>query len=341
MPRHLILNIERTKRLFPDVPLVLLSNRTNDARSIIKECKVIDWEPPRLEQLKEMDEFKNTNDSFWLHTTSRLFSFCEYHSVTEADSLLHVESDVLLTSDFPFTKFLSSELLHWGKYNQIRDVAALVYSPSRALSSLLQLKMLSELDKNKCHTDMSLLSAVAKDLGGKHAYLPSFNSLESKLINLNSGISNLEIHTNSEAFNFFGGIFDHQTIGMWLDGIDPVHTFGVRKNLFRGTVDTGESFVDPTKVEYHLSEPFKLRINDKGLSYSLFSIHLHSKSSVWFELQNANLIQHLLALVNQKITRTRIDLKVFTNLLVSNLKRGTLLSWFMHAIKKILKSGSK
>lgn len=335
MPSHVILNVRRLNKLFPEIQITLLTDRKDEANSLLQSCKVVEWEPVQHKELRELKEFTNTGELFWLYTTSRLFAFCEYHSVCGSQALLHVESDVLLASNFPFDKLCDIDRLLWGQYNSVRDVAALLYTPSLEMSKLLEQQMLTQLQNNLSHTDMSLLSAVARNLGSKHAYLPSFNSADSPLINRNSGISEIEIQKNFEMYSFFDGIFDHQTLGMWLDGIDPKHTFGIRENLFQGTVISGESYVDSTRVKYFLTQPFQISVKQDSKILNLYSIHLHSKSSQWFMLNNIDELKERLELVNLHIRSRQMDVKVLFKLIAHNIRSGTLRSWLIHALKRI------
>lgn len=335
--KHLSWNIRRLNKLFPNVPVTLLTDRTNEYKSLQDFCKILHWNTSNIEELRELALFKETGDSFWLHTTSRLFAFCDYHAWTDSQALLHVESDVLLSSDFPFEKFLEVDRLLWGQYNGFRDVAALIFSPAREKSELLKLSMSTEIRKNKNHTDMTLLSAVAKGLGREHAYLPSFDSTSSFLINANSGISDTEVQLNLQMYPFFEGIFDHQALGMWIDGIDPIHTFGFRKSNFKKIVTSGESYVDSTRVQYCLTKPFRLTISKEGRDVKLYSLHMHSKSKTWFRLDNLHTLTRLLTRVNKGTSNRRLDTKVLFGLFVSNMSNGTFGDWLLHALKKLSK----
>lgn len=156
-PRYTALNIKRLNNLFPEIPIVVLTDVPEKTRDIREICKIVEWSTDAYKSLNKLKNYQNSGDKFWLHTTSRLLAFCDYHIESHNGALLHVESDVILTSHFPFTAFLESKNLLWGRYNNERDVAALIYSPSKQLTKLLKSKIESEFEQNSDHTDMSLL----------------------------------------------------------------------------------------------------------------------------------------------------------------------------------------
>jgi len=241
-----------------------------------------------------------------------------------------------LGSDFPFEKFAESKTLLWGKYNAERDIASLLFSPSRTLSNLLKVTMQKELIRDAGHTDMSLLSKVAIELDKQHAYLPSLSSKTSKLLNKRSKPSDEEIIQNSELSPCFGGVFDHAVIGMWFDGLDPQHKFGFRENLFSDSVMNRESFVDPIGVEYHLQRPFELAITEEQALTPLYCLHIHSKSTLWFRLDEIEIIKNKVEQANAKERSISLDLKVLIELIVHNFQNGTLIRWARHGLKYLI-----
>jgi len=329
-PKHVTQNIHRLHRLFPSIPITLLTDIPKKARSVSRECKVIEWTSESYKTLHRLKNYQDSKDKFWLYTTSRLFALCDFHINHHRGPILHIESDVLLASNFPIQPFLKSSKLMWGRYNHQRDVAALLYSPSAVLSEQLLLHMKHEVIQDSAHTDMSLLSVVAKKLGENHAYLPSFPSSDSPLVNQRSKITDQERQTDSALYTEFDGIFDHQVIGMWLDGLDPKHTYGLRKNLFSASVYSGESFVDPTAVEYQLDSPFELKMRDGLQTLNLYSIHLHSKSLLWFKLDSIAKLTAFLERVNLHIPHMKMDFVVLYNLIRQNIRQRTFLLWLRH-----------
>jgi hypothetical protein len=334
LPKHAALNIIRFKKLFPEIPAVLLTDLPKKAKQLSRFCKIVEWEPRSYEELEKLTNYQNSRDKFWLHTTSRLFAFCDYHIVEAPRALLHIESDVLLMGDFPFKTLQETSTLMWGRYNEERDVAALVFSPSKSQSSTLKVLMRDALEENPALTDMSMLPLVSKKLGPLHAYFPSFTSSDSRLINRKSLLSNKDVEVMSMENSKFNGIFDHQVIGMFLDGIDPKHTFGLRKNLFRESTESGESFVDPTQVSYSIKFGYKIEVKEDLKTYPLYSIHLHSKSLKWFKLEKFEGLADQFDRVNKGIQDKHFDFLVFFNLVKSNLKQKTFLRWLWHGLKR-------
>ena len=338
LPKYTKLNIERTKCLFPNVNITLITNLTNKANKLTEFCQVVEWDPLKYPQLVELDMYKNSGDKFWLHTMGRLFAICDYHLSSSLNSFLHLESDVILMENFPFGDLLKSQTLMWGKYNNDRDVASLFFSPTKDSSSQLLGLMEENLTKNSSLTDMSLLSEIALQLGPEHSYFPNFPAANSKMINIKSGIGENSIEKMTAQLDDFSGIFDHASIGMWFDGLDPVHTFGVRQSLFRESVESGDSFVDPTNFQYFFEKKFQLQFQENEKRISIYSLHIHSKSLSWFKLDNFACIRRKIQRINSGISRRQFDFHTFLRLVALNLRQGTLLSWCRHAFMKLSKN---
>ena len=328
-PKHLRLNILRIKNLFPDVEIHFLTDQINHRRcdSLPAQIHRIEEFAP-LPDISNLSRYTNTGDLFWLHTIQRIFAFTRFHQKLPPGPLLHVESDVTLLKDFPWEKFFLRKKLMWGKYNLSHDVASLLFSPHGSASLKLEKSILKELSQNLDHSDMTVLSSVARLLGEDFEYLPSFQNSNSKLINARSQIPTKLLREQFQLYDYFGGIFDHQIIGMYLDGLNPANKYGIRENLFTSTIETGESWIDPSSVTF-TSNDEALQIQD-DLAIPVFSIHVHSKKLGFFKGDITKTLFLASENASQKTKVVVFDLRVFVGLLWSNLRSRTFLQWTRH-----------
>lgn len=335
LPRYTIENITRLRQIFPKLDLVLLTDlATYYANPKIQDyCQIVPISAEIEQKLIHLSRYRNSKDSFWIYTTQRLFALCEYHAKHPHLSILHVESDVVLMPNFPFDRLPNIKTLLWGNYNLTHDVASLVYLPNIDMTSLLLKSMHKHLEIDSTHSDMTLLRSVAEDLGENHRYFPSLPNKNSVLINAHNSWPGDYIDKQYKLFDFFGGIFDHQIIGMYLDGLDPHLTYGLRETLFDKTIETGESFIDPRKVKFLLHNELSLIENE--LPYPIYSIHLHSKQLEFFR-NKSELFAKRISDANKKLRHIKFDVKVFCELVVSNLRRGMLLRWSKHLIRFLI-----
>lgn len=334
LPRYAIENIVRLRQLFPMIDLVLLTDSAtfHSYPRVQEYCQIFLISAELDQRLINLSRYQNSRDSFWIYTTQRLFVLCEYHAKNPTSSILHVESDVILMPNFPFDKLLSIKTLLWGNYNLTHDVASLVYLPDIDSTNLLLESMKTHLKIDSSHSDMTLLRTVAEDLGANHGYFPSLPIENSVLINSRNSWPREYIDKQYELFDIFGGIFDHQIIGMYLDGLDPHLTYGLRETLFDATIVSGESLIDPSDISFSVND--NIELIEKDFAYPLYSIHLHSKNLELFD-HNCDLLARRADAANHNLRNLYFDVKVFWELVTSNFQKRTLCSWAKHLTRYI------
>lgn len=157
-------------------------------------------------------------------------------------------------------------------------------------------------------------------------------------MNRRSSITTGEINSDFALFEKFGGIFDHAVIGMWLDGIDPKHRYGIRQNLFTSPIIGGESYIDPMNINYRIENPFAITIKDEAKEVPLYSLHIHSKSERWFKLEDFDTLRKRMNFANHRITFRRLDIRVLIQLIYSNIRGHTLGSWISNGLRNIIRT---
>ena len=174
--RYVRENIENCKQLFPAIPITLIGNswETRRAAKSLKVSYSHFETSPTLENIfwgKELS--KDFRNGFWIYTLERLFAITEFHLNNPFQKILHVESDVSLSSNFPIPELILEEQIHWLPFNHERDVASLVFRPSQSESQWLQERFVESLSSKRDLTDMTLLREVSKNHPDRIMYFPT------------------------------------------------------------------------------------------------------------------------------------------------------------------------
>ena len=324
---HLWLNIKRHLKLFPQIPVHLIYSSSRHERRIPRGCDRfyldINTLDPKLTRSRDII-FRR---GFWSHTLSRLFSLPILHEQFPSDSLLHIESDVLLLPDFPWNDFRSQGTMGWQQFNFERDVASLLFVPNLNFSRILSELLNQSLARNPSHTDMTILREIRRENPKVVDYLPIVDSGISAILNPHFQ-NTQQILRESQNSVFFGkGIFDSAAIGMWLLGHDPRNTYGKFLLHDTGIMDTGQTPIDPKNLEYELTSSGHLKVFDKSdinKKTSLWSLHVHSKEKKLFSISWVKRLDYYISLANSNPDLIKgFRLKSVFSMFIDNLWTGT------------------
>jgi hypothetical protein len=274
-PRILWKNLERSRKLFPGIEheVILSSDRLiNRAKKIgVKAFKYsVDQDVSNALGKHGLNhEFRN---GFWRFSLERLFAITQYFETNSDHPVLHIESDVLLLPNFPWSKFSSLNKPAWFNFNETHDVASIIYIPNQSSAIWLKMKMLQVLESHLELTDMTLLSKISRNYSGEIEILPTAGKTNSRIFR-DEAIGSEDKRRISALTREFKGYFDSAPIGMWLIGQDPHNHFG-RTFLH---MNLAESFIQPQRISYSLNtENGALSESESGLP--IFSLHIHSKN---------------------------------------------------------------
>jgi hypothetical protein len=272
IPKYLLRNLERTQNLFPDYKIVLITNKPNFSLESIFTYTF--EENSRTEILFSKIE-KNLNMDFrkgyWKFTLQRIFALASYQNSYRDESVLHVESDVILLPNFPFDKLWAIEKLSWMRVSTDHDIAALIYSPSFKDSSWMIDRLEEEILLDFCLTDMKVMAKISNKYPNNVYLLPTLTDYNFRL-----GTPMTELGPDRiKALRYFNGYFDALGIGVWNFGLDPRHKFGYTKYFH----DFEDYFLDPSKVAIDFSKEDFL-FDQHG--NSIYSLHIHSKNIKFF-----------------------------------------------------------
>jgi len=272
IPRYIWKNISRTKGIFPDLQIVLITNYPENIEKSKHLGVSTELYAPDGDLLELLDNHAfdaKFRKGFWQTSIIRLFAFLEYAEKLN-QTAVHVESDVLLSPSFPWQSFTKLEKLGWLKFNSDRDVAALVTCPNKREAIWVSTELRRLLRKYDDKTDMTLLSSISSRFPERIALLPIAHSSDSKLFNCETP---LKVRVaNSVLSSEFGGFFDAAPIGMWLNGQDPRNNFGI----LRRHLNLVDSFVNTRNLKIKTRKG-RLFYHENDQISELFNLHLHSK----------------------------------------------------------------
>jgi hypothetical protein len=266
-------------------------------------------------------------DGFWQYSLERLFALTQYHQELGNESVLHIESDVLILPNFPFSEIVKLDKLAWSQVDATRDVASLIFFPTSATSRWLQSQMTRILQEVSVIDDMAILKRISSQFPLEIMNLPTANSMESEILNRDRAIE-LPFNLHS-GFDKFGGIFDPGSIGIWLTGSEPRNHFGITRKFDSGELRKMRLFLDPGLVRYSVSERGHLTYRDGLMEIPIYSLHIHSKNISYFEKRNLVKIAEDVKLSRKERIKSNFSIQILLSLLWHNLRKGTLLRYLL------------
>lgn len=284
IPKYARKNLLYLAHTFPERQIVLLVDNAKifNVKSI-KNVEIIRLQDPSISWingnriLKDSNGFKN---DFWYKTLAR-FKVIEDYMRINSESLLHIEADVLLSRNFPFTSIESiKENFAFSLVNHTQGIASLLYIKNHEAAKSLLNYSEDALTKNPKYTDMDILGELYREKRKDVHVLPTVDS-KSILLADSFKTYNTDIMNNSSKFN---GLFDAATLGQYFFGLDRIHTHGFLKTK----IYLPHHFVDPRKVDMMISEGNFYAVT-KDYKIEIYTLHLHSKINKFFSLNSKNL----------------------------------------------------
>ena len=308
IPVFLEENIRRARILFPDKEVYLGIN-TPQNLEFDENVKLIEFDASTNNQLFE-DHALNSDfrNGFWQISIERILLLAKIHEKFPNESLLHIESDVILSSLFPFEKVDSLQKIHWLNFNNNLDVGALIYSPNLEKTKFLTNSIIDLMKQNKSLTDMSALRIVRQKYPTHVDLFPS--------------------SVSDESFNNFKVIFDGAIYGMWLFGQDPRNHFGFLRRFLN--LRESRIVLERRNFRYFSDQVFFI-FDDESNSekYPIVNFHIHCKDPKIFNTDGI-FLQKRIAQVEKRINAPVFYPHIFINLLRSAKESNSLLTFFSH-----------
>jgi len=270
--KHLKRSIKTHAISFPESSLVLLVDEERNVEDFaLDNVKVIkvsieseDWNFVE----KTLNHDLTFRNGFWFTSLARFKALSIFMASEGIDKLLHIESDVVLMPNFPFSKFAQmDDRLAYCLQGEGQGIAAILFVGSEDTLNNFLWFCVEEVKRNPKSTDMTILYRYWIEKPHQVLILPSLPNNSCKPDDYPGTPKVI-----SENLDTFGGIFDSISIGQYLLGIDPRNSRG-RRILFR-----------EDEAHYLKVSQFKLEIvqnslflDQQGKRYPIFSLHVHSK----------------------------------------------------------------
>jgi hypothetical protein len=322
IPKYLELNISRTRELFPDPEITLISDSLHfDNESIIihNYCRSRITDSILL-KTKHDATFR---DGFWIKSLERLIAVLEYQILKKRTNVIHIESDVLLMPNAPLEDIARLESPTWTKYSSSKSVGAVFFVPTPESAQKILNAILELITQRPDITDMTILSILSEDLNLGTTF--SHSALDASAVSQKPIVESLRLNS---------GIFDPAQIGMWLTGEDSRNHLGMTVIHLNELYTSGDSLINPEKLKYSLDSRNNLwATNSTGGRFPIWSLHIHSKNVDLFkDEQGSQLRKYVKASSNIAIQR-QINFWNLISLILSNAKNKTLLSYTRSAWK--------
>jgi hypothetical protein len=172
---------------------------------------------------KKLNHPMQFRNKFWLSAVARLFIFQEFMESISGE-ILHVESDVILSDDFPFKSFekIQESFAYPVVFNE-RAVASTVYIKNASAAKELADFTKAEILKNSDTTDMIILRKFFNINSHNVLPLPFFLNFDDTYVRKLDDILKEKLNSNPLAGV---GIFDGSDLGVYYFGTDPRNNRG-------------------------------------------------------------------------------------------------------------------
>ena len=333
-PRHLIPNIAKISSDYPELDINLVLSLDSTLHDIPTNVNVFTYTASSQteEIFSEFTLDSKFRQGFWRYSLERLFALESFHASDPNESLLHIESDILILPDFPFNKIAESRNLMWNSYNESHDVSALLFSPNFEETNKLLDEVRKALVVNSFLSDMTVLNYVRRHSALEVSLLASHVSELPGLLNQSSKFRLSESNGCS-----YTGVFDGAAIGMWLLGHDPRNNYGRYTIHSMEPIRNGDSSIDPSNVTYEIDSRGSVYLfsnSGSKVGIRLWNIHVHSKD---LNLFGSNWVSHLTNYV--KLSQKKKEIHKFSvrgllNLMFDSIYSGTFLK-FLYGLPPI------
>lgn len=233
-------------------------------------------------QLTHPRKFRN---NFWFTSLIRFIEIAKF-GLECNEKILHIESDVITSSDLPLTKFESiKQSLAFPLFNNEMGIASLLFVNEAHGAQLLLNECLTAVRNNSRTTDMLILGLIATKFPNKVMILPSFieanNMLRTEDIDFREKIT--------QNIAKFGGIFDGLEIGQFMFGEDSRNNRGLK--VLRRVNPYSNLNVLSSEYRFKRNRDFPYLIDQNQNLSPLYSIHIHSKNKRAFQRDNSEYLR--------------------------------------------------
>jgi hypothetical protein len=278
LPDHLILNLKRVGLLFPHLDVLLI---TNESCKLPKSSLFTTFIYTPGKTWKEIEQTlshdKSFRENFWLTSLVRLIAIDEYMSTINSE-VIHIESDVTISPDFPFEKFRDlPRNIAYPIISQKSAIASVLYLRSSIASKVLTEKIISSVRQNSYATDMQILISFYCENPDLVQPLPVGPTYSKEIYN--ADIPRLLLAEMDISRSILGGIIDGADLGQYLFGQDPRNLRG--KRILRQEINN--HFLKPRSLDFLYSDKRQfIDLSSQSRVSPVFALHIHSKNKDLF-----------------------------------------------------------
>ena len=282
LPKYVLVNIKYLKETFPKNKITFISDNIMNL-DIVKLLGVntfhcSDFYRTAPEEYLESAPDLKFRGGFWFLTFARFFAINEYCERFKLNSLLHLESDVLLMKSFPFDKISELNGLAFPLVNSGYAAASTLFIKDHLSISTLCEFIKEQILVNPKTTDMDILGSPDLAKRVEITYLPiAFGGA----CHFEYWVSKEDHKSLCTDVQYFGGIFDGMTWGQYLTGEDPRNHYGIRK-LYRNQIH--HSVLINSYEIFFVNN--RLYVKNEYQTFEIYSLHIHSKDKRLFKYEN-------------------------------------------------------
>jgi len=281
IPKFLVENIKRTIKTFPDKQVFLITDLESHKKKI-PGLKIYSYQRSNEWNLLEnlLEHPKNFRNNFSLTSTARFLALSEFSS-TVSGGIIHVESDVILSDDFPFATLIQKgSKIAFPVVNDELAIASILYLRDKNAAKMLSEYTLNLAKANSLTTDMHILREISKKEGKNFQLLPTTPSNRLVIPNAPSEF----LSENEKAFEIFRSYFDGGDLGRYLFGDDP-RNWGGRPPVRHNPSITFYNIRNLTIcTDRTRNFPF-IASREKNEKFPIHALHIHSKEPSLFTLK--------------------------------------------------------
>ena len=275
VPKYVFDNLRYLRTNFPKINLLFISDSEKSLK-VAKNLGVEIWY--YKENFDEKAKIQGNSNlpmsfraGFWYTTTSRFFAVEKFLEMHPDERLLQIEADVWISPNFPFDKFMDlPEVVDiaFPLETEFTGAASILYLRDSIAAQDFCLEVRKQLSEDSSATDMTILGKIANDRSLRALVLP-IAPHESKA--LNPGTKPEISRKTFESLDYFGGVFDSVTYGLYLAGEDPRNHRGMHYQYRR----QAGHLVYCDKIKFEAKKD-GIYLCDKT-DVPLFNLHIHSK----------------------------------------------------------------
>lgn len=284
LPRYVIENLKYLRETFNENEIVLISDNVSSLRRAnrlgVKTYQVPNKNDLWPQVIENLSFSINFRDAFWLYTLSRFKAIQIYMHQNSQVPVLHVESDVWISENFPIADLVKAkDRIAYPFTNSTNGLASSIYFPHEESISALISFAESQIMQGVKLNDVELLGSYRRDFPNQVYVLPSCFPDENLA---RSGSTSTDKEIVSSNYEDFHGVFDGSTWGVYLIGTDPRNTYGISRHLSKLQGHT----VDPSMATFMFSaNRLFAKGNNSNIIFEIFSLHIHCKAAKMFSAE--------------------------------------------------------